>query len=350
MVRPRCHSTDEASPRRTPGRHRRLATASLPMLLRRNETPLGGEGSVLGDDDNDNDDWLEQQFAAPKSDDNDTETAHPLVTEQSTARWDLLPKNKEKEETATSIQKSPPRGRGSVLDHVVVSSLRRAVRAGGASNRSSAGNTAKDNQQADRNTETTYFPDDSAGTAKLENRLICEALFDPDGTNSGTNDHDESFSEGSEQAIFDTPTLMNSFRLDYLQTRQKSQAWWLPNAILSLIGHAYLNWIRFVQSFPKWSWPLLGMLTLVQPVVALVVLPVVAALYSYGQKLHLSSILKAPAKMANGFQWLWQFLRRRWIDFAAGLHRGRVVLSVALVLQYFTRPPPPAGNHPRHRR
>jgi len=151
------------------------------------------------------------------------------------------------------------------------------------------------------------------------------------------------------------PRLMDSFRLEQLHRESASNqdVHWLVGMLYAWLRYWYSGWTRLRQSLPTWSWPLIVLLTLFQPVVTLLVLPVAVFSFHYGQRLVLASAsvvgLPTPTKAARLWLWVRNALRDRWHRWRVGMEQGRIVLVLVGMVLHFVRPAP---NPPRrqHRR
>ena len=150
------------------------------------------------------------------------------------------------------------------------------------------------------------------------------------------------------------PRLMDSFRLEQLHRESASNqdVHWLVGMLYAWLRYWYSGWIKLRQSLPPWSWPLVVLLTLFQPVVTLLVLPVAVVSFHYGQKLVLASAsvvgLPTPKKAARLWLWVTNALRDRWHRWRVGMEQGRIVLVlVGMVLQFLRPAPNPRRQHRR---
>jgi len=153
--------------------------------------------------------------------------------------------------------------------------------------------------------------------------------------------------------MYNTPRLMDSFRLETYRENRNRGDHWLVGLIRAWTRHWYDGWRSITQGFGWATWSLVLVVTLMQPVLTLVVLPVFALVLRYGRRMVTQAAASVPTttkEAALWWRWLRQKLRQRWNAFVAGAQRGQAVFALAMVLRYLQRPPAAAPNQHNHRR
>jgi hypothetical protein len=148
---------------------------------------------------------------------------------------------------------------------------------------------------------------------------------------------------------FQTPRLINSFRLACLREQQER----FQTSHLS-IGFFYTlirNWYLTLQSifvqFPSFLWPLLAGMTLVAPVLTLVVLPLAVVVCRHGHVLAVAIAEAVPTRdgILHLLRRIYDVLRNAWNRFAginvegggagdAEQYRGRSIILAAMAMQW----------------
>jgi hypothetical protein len=138
---------------------------------------------------------------------------------------------------------------------------------------------------------------------------------------------------------FDTPRLMDSYRLDHLHEQTRFQTHWFIGMLFAWLRHWYEGCRTLLTAMPKFLWPVVIFLATFFPA-SIIVLPVSALIYTNGKKLVGGIIVSVPTpkQAIREMKRFMSFIKARFHRFVIGAERRWAIIVAAIAIDYWRKP------------
>lgn len=145
---------------------------------------------------------------------------------------------------------------------------------------------------------------------------------------------------------FDTPRLMNSFRLKSLHEQSRYQMHWFIGMLFAWLRHWFEGCKSILNAMPRVFWPVLVLLAMFMPVFSILVLPVSVLVYTNGKRVIKGIVVSVPTPkqaIEKVKQWM-EYIKERWHRFVSGANRRWTIILAAMAIDYWKKPPPKSAK------